>query len=363
MKRAVIICLDGCDPEYLRGDLPNFRRFNWNLGKAVVPTTTNVNVVSILTGTYPKEHGITSNFYYDRRLKKTFYMESADFILVETITERLARLGLKSALITAKEKLRTLVGRGATISFSAERPLASLESMIGPPPHIYSIKVNEWLFMSLLEVINRFEPDLSLLITTDYLMHKFPPESREAKEGMKRIDFWLGELLNHLERSKSDYLVFLVADHGMSDKRRGLDLERILRKEGISAKSIPIIKDKYVAHHQDLGGSSYLYLEEENEVEEAKEILLETEGVEEALNREEASSKYCLHPERIGDIMVLGEEDVVFGKGESGFFKVNLRSHGSLHERRVPILVYGEGLSAEENKDVCNLVFSWIVGE
>ncbi len=360
MKKAIIICLDGCDPEYLEETLPNFRRFEQRLGLAIVPTTTNVNSVSIITGVYPREHGITSNFYYDRKLGKAYYMESADSILVENIFEKIAKRGLKSVLITAKDKLRALLGKGASLSFSAERPIGWIVDKIGPPPEIYSIEVNEWLFRSFFEVLKKFNPDLIFLMTTDYAMHKFPPKSKEAKRYMRTIDKWLGSLIDYIEsqRSPENFLVCLTADHGMSEKRRGIDLEKLLEKEGIKARSIPIIKDRYVVHHQNLGGSSYLYLE--SGVGKALEILSETEGIEKALSKEEATMLYNLHPDRIGDIMVLGEKDVVFGRGKEDFFHVNIRSHGSLHERKVPIFIYGESFDAKENKDVGPMVFDWL---
>jgi len=362
MRKAVVICLDGCDPEYLEGRLPNFRRFARSFGNAVVPTTTNVNSVSIITGVYPKEHGITSNFYFDRKLGRAYYMESADSILVENIFEKVSKRGISSALITAKDKLRLLLGKGTSLSFSAEKPARWVVERIGPPPDIYSIEVNEWLFRSLLEVLKGFDPGVSFLMTTDYAMHKFPPESQEAKKNMEMIDKWLGTLLDYVQsKENSEYLVCLTADHGMSNKKRGIDLEKILEKEGIKARFIPIIKDKYVLHHQNLGGSSYLYLGSEREIDDAIDVLSETEGVEEVLSNEEASLTYNLHPERIGDIMVLGEKDVVFGQGEEEIFEVNLRSHGSLHERKVPIFLYGEVFEVMENKDVGSLVLNWMI--
>ncbi len=318
--------------------------------------------MSIITGAYPKEHGITSNFYYDRRLRKAYYMESAASILIENMFEKAAKRGISSALITAKDKLRLLLGKGTNLSFSAEKPLRWVVERIGPPPSIYSIEVNEWLFRSLLEVLREFDPVISFLMTTDYVMHKFPPESQEAKGNMRMIDKWLEKVLDYVEsKENSEYLVCLTADHGMSNKKRGIDLEKILEKEGIRARSIPIIKDRYVLHHKNLGGSSYLYLDSESKIKNAIDILSKTEGVEEVLSNKEASLTYNLHPERIGDIMVLGEKDVVFGQGEEEVFEVNLRSHGSLHERKVPIFFYGGIFEAKENKDIGSLVLNWIM--
>jgi len=360
MKKVVIICIDGCDPKYISETLPNLRRFKQSIGFGVIPTITNVNSVSIITGTYPKDHGITSNFYYDRELDKAVYMESADSILVENIFEKAAKRKLRSTLITAKDKLRTLLSKGTDLSFSAEKPVSWIVEKVGFPPDIYSIEVNEWLFRSLLEVLESFDPDLSLLMTTDYAMHKFPPGSDLANRNMSTIDELVGILIDYVEskRYSDDFLICLTADHGMSEKRRGIDLEKLLKEEGICVRFIPIIKDRYVEHHQNLGGASYLYLKES--VERALEVLSDVEGIEEALSRSEAVELYNLHPDRIGDILVLGEEDVVFGRGRDVLFDVNLRSHGSLHEREVPIFIYDESFELKENKDVGNIALEWL---
>src|SRR5687768_13971812 len=70
----VVICLDGCANEYLdaaliRGRMPNLSRMilgGWRgLARAAMPTFTNVNNTSIVTGRPPSVHGIGGNFFYD----------------------------------------------------------------------------------------------------------------------------------------------------------------------------------------------------------------------------------------------------------------------------------------------------------
>ncbi|MCJ7633359.1 alkaline phosphatase family protein [Candidatus Bathyarchaeota archaeon] len=93
-RKAILVCLDGYSPSYLRAAGDNIRRlrregYYSEFGKAVVPTVTNVNNVSIVTGTYPSEHGITSNCFYDREKGIEVYMESSQSITAPTIFEKL----------------------------------------------------------------------------------------------------------------------------------------------------------------------------------------------------------------------------------------------------------------------------------
>jgi phosphonoacetate hydrolase len=359
---AVIICMDGCGPEYLAAaDTPNLdalARRGWSVtGRAVVPTVTNVNNVSAVTGVFPTAHGITSNYYFDRGLGEGVYMESADYLLAPTVFERLAGRGLTSALLTAKDKLRTLLAKGVAVSASAEDPPTWLVDQIGPPPSIYSVEANPWLLDAIPAVLGLCpELDLVFVSTTDYAMHTYPPDHAESQRHLRKIDRQIGTLA---ERYDGADMAF-TADHGMKPKTIGLDPARILGAVGIDADVVPIIKDRHVVHHQNLGGAAYVYLRDLGSEEDARERLLEEPGVEAVLNRLEAAEKYHLHSGRIGDLMLLADVRTVFGDLPDSRVEVQVRSHGSLHEQEVPIIGCGPRLADVEpvyNKDLTGILF------
>lgn len=69
-------------------------------------------------------------------------------------------------------------------------------------------------------------------------------------------------------------------------------------------------------------------------------------------------------PDRIGDLVALGAQDVVFGNPDEVSMPEKLRSHGSLHEQRVPIIGYGgdfEGFDFTENRDLGRYVFERVL--
>ncbi len=86
----------------------------------MMPTVTNVNNVSLVTASYPQAHGITSNYWFDRQTASEHYMESGEFVESETMFQRATAVGARSLLVTAKDKLRRLLSKGATLSISAE---------------------------------------------------------------------------------------------------------------------------------------------------------------------------------------------------------------------------------------------------
>ncbi len=361
MTTKIIVCLDGCSPEYIaRSETPNLdalaREGFHTIGLAAVPTVTNVNNTTIVTTSFPEVHGITSNYFLDQSSGKEVYMESSEFLLTETIFSRVAGKGEKSALLTAKNKLKTLIQAGAAIAESAERPSSWLVGQIGAPPEIYSLEINHWLFRAAREVLKHNSPDLLYVTTTDYATHTLPPEDERSQQNIKQLDHLLGDILN----VSSDVEIVITADHGMNPKTYALDLNLILKDAGITANAIPIIKDRYVVHHQNLGGAAYVYLDDLSTQGDAIAILKEEQGIEAVLLHTEAAKRYHLHPGRIGHLFVLADAHTVFGTLPNARKTVKIRSHGSLYEQEIPIYGYGRGPMSVLPKSN-HTVATWII--
>jgi len=359
----VAICIDGFDPEYLEAcDMPNIKEIVkkgfLTIGECMMPSVTNVNNVSIVTASYPEEHGICSNYWLRDRVDG-IYMESREYITKDTIFELCRNIGKVSVIATSKDKLRTLLDTGAAASSSSEKPSSWIIDALGAPPPIYSIEINGWTFKAASHMIDKLlyvkkhRIEVVYITTTDYAMHTFGPDHPKSQEHMTILDNAIGELVD----AHPEMTLLITADHGMSDKRRMIHLPDELGRYGIKAQAIPIIKDRHVVHHSNLGGCIYVYLDKKSRknVNDALAILQDMDGVEEALCRKEAARKYHLMAERIGDIMVNGVSDVVFGDPSEVNMPDNLRSHGSLHERKIPIIGYNgdfDGFEFKENRDV-----------
>ncbi|GBF04725.1 phosphonoacetate hydrolase [Deinococcus aerius] len=328
----IVACIDGLDPAYLAGlELPNFARVT-PLGRhvtvsAAMPSVTNVNNCSLVTGRGPATHGVVGNFYRDEA-GRDVYLELPDALLAPTIFER--RPDLRGLALVAKDKLLRMIGRGASTAVTAERPPAALVRALGPVPPIYSAEVSVWLFSALCWYLEREHYDVVYLSTTDYVMHKHPPGSAEAGAFLRALDAQLGRVLDLCPGAS----VVVTADHGMNAKRMGVDLSRVLRRHGVDAQFVPAIKDRYVAHHDNLGGFGYLYLDHAHEAR-AADALRDTPGVEQVLSRA-AARDLDLHAGRVGDLIVLAAPEVVFGEFPEERHPVEVRSHGSAHECRVP---------------------------
>ena len=360
---VVVICIDGLDPEYLEScEVPILGEMGSkgfkNIGRCLMPSVTNVNNVSIVTGTYPVHHGIASNFLFVRGTGEGIYMESSEYIRAETIFQRAECVGKNSLLVTSKDKLRTLLGDGATMSISSEYPPDWIVDEIGLPSKIYSLEVNGWSIDAARVAMTRKQYDVVYVSTTDFAMHMYGPDEPESQEHLTIIDDAIGRLLE----THCGATVFVTADHGMSPKNRMVDLGLALVNSGLKGEIVPIIKDRYIRHHSNLGGCVNVYMES-GPVSDAVEILRGVDGVEDALIRDQAAAIWMLPEDRIGDIVVTGEADVVFGNPEEVELPLGLRSHASGHELRIPIIGYNgefDVLSFQENRDIGRYVFETV---
>jgi phosphonoacetate hydrolase len=344
-QRVVVGMIDGFGIDYFeQSAMPELKSMAaagiYRKVDAVYPTVTNSNNVSICCGGWPKDHGITGNSYFDERTGQADYMESADFILMPTILERAAAKGVKSALLTCKDKTLRLLGKGASLVLAAESPAPSFVDRFGRPPEIYSSAINYWLWVVAIDLLRR-RPDIHLLYvhTTDYPMHMWAPEDTHSQEHLDRLDSLIGEA----RRAAPDAAFLLTADHGMNYKKRCWDLSRACAERGVELRfALSAEKDRYVKHHRTFGGAAWVWLRSPQDEAKVCSCLFSLPGVENVLTRAEAAKRFKLMPERIGDLAVFGDKDTVFGEMDSAAeaLESTYRSHGSLHEIEVPLILF-----------------------
>lgn len=350
-RKVLIICIDAGSYDYLSAsDIPNISKLIESgfiqHGHSVIPSVTNVNNVSIATGTFPEIHGITTNYYVDRETRKGEFIEDNRFLLSPTLFEvaKSTKFADRTALFVTKKKLLRILENGADIQVAAEDPPEEFINSIGPIEPIYSIEINWWLLRAVLYCIQKYDPEMIYCSTTDWVQHKYPPEHEISQRHLSELDRIIGDIVDQDPGRE----IYITADHGMLDKTTALDPARILHRESIQADSIPIIKDRYVVHHGNLGGAAYVFLNDPNDLDQAIQCLINTEGIEEVYTAQEAAQKFQLHSERIGDIFLLADQQTVFGELEKVEETVSIRSHGSRHESYVPIIGYNSPWSKSD---------------
>jgi phosphonoacetate hydrolase len=278
-------------------------------------------------------------------------MDSSDFLTCPTILEKKTACGFKTILITVKDKLRRLLARNVTASYSVEKPSSCIVRKKGQPPPIYSLESSPWLLSAAEHELCDHHWDMVYISTTDYIPHMFAPGKPEARDYMSRLDEGLSRLF------ELDIVLGIAADHGMNEKKVNVDLEKQLDEAGIKSRFVAAIKDEHKIHHKNLGGSAYLYVK--GDIDHAADILYSMEGVESVYDKYTASSKFRLPLDRIGDLLVLADVNHTFGPNRRSVYSdIDIRSHGSLHEREVPFILSSKVEVGHElyNKDLIPLL-------
>ena len=364
-RPVVVVCVDGCEPDYLAqavasGHMPWMKNVLQHgtaiVADCVVPTFTNPNNLSIVTGVPPSVHGICGNYLYDTASDSEVMMNDPKWLRAPTVLAALANAGKKVAVVTAKDKLRSLLGhqmRG--ICFSAEKAdkatladngIADVLAKVGRPlPSVYSADLSEFVFAAGVWLMAHEKPDLMYLSTTDYIQHKFAPGTEGANAFYAMMDGYLQQL------EDLGCTIALTADHGMNAKT-GMDgkpdvlyLQDTLDAWLGAAKARVIlpITDPYVVHHGALGSYATIYLPAEIDRAVTAERLRATRGIEVVLTREQAAERFELPADRIGDLVVVSERFTVLGTAQSRHdlsgLDVPLRSHGGISEQRVPLIL------------------------
>src|SRR5580658_4960501 len=211
---SVVICVDGCEPDYIAqavaaGHMPWMKRVLAQgaavIADCVIPSFTNPNNLSIVTGAPPAVHGICGNYLYDVESGTEMMMNDPKWLRAPTLLAALADAGCKVAVITAKEKLRGLLGhRLRGVCFSAEKAdQAKVDShgidqvlqLVGLPlPAVYSAALSEFVFAAGVRLMATQRPDIMYLSTTDYVQHKHAPGAAEANAFCRMMDRYLEEL-------------------------------------------------------------------------------------------------------------------------------------------------------------------------
>ncbi|UDM53648.1 phosphonoacetate hydrolase [Cupriavidus sp. MP-37] len=363
-RPTVIVCIDGCEQEYINlavqaGATPFFaslaRRGTVLTGDCVVPSFTNPNNLSIVTGVPPSVHGICGNFFYDTEAGAEVLMNDARYLRAPTVLAAAAQAGAKVAVVTAKDKLRALLGHGlAGICFSAEKAdQATVEDngiddvlrKVGMPlPSVYSADLSEFVFAAGVALLETVRPDLMYLSTTDYIQHKHAPGTPQANAFYAMIDRYLQRL------DALGAVIGVTADHGMNAKTDSLGKANILflqqvldQRFGADATRVLLpITDPYVAHHGALGSYATVYLPAGTDARAVHAAIAALPGVELVLDKHAASERFELPPDRIGDLVVVSERLTVLGttpaRHDLSGLDAPLRSHGGLSEQKVPLL-------------------------
>jgi phosphonoacetate hydrolase len=368
-QSTVVVCVDGCEFDYLEAAvaagvapfigtmLESGSAFK---GDCVIPSFTNPNNLSIVCGVPPSVHGICGNYFWDPDANHgagaEVMMNDPAYLRAGTLLAAAAEAGAAVAVVTAKDKLRSLLGwQLKGICFSAEKAdkatraengIDAVLDLVGLPlPDVYSAGLSEFVFAAGVRLAQTRKLDLMYLSTTDYIQHKWAPGTEGANAFYAMMDGYLAKL------DALGWVIGLTADHGMNAKHdphtgepNVIYLQDVL-DDWLGAKTARVIlpiTDPYVVHHGALGSFATVYLPRDVDAALVIERIGRLQGIEVVLDNRTACRRFELPEDRVGDVVVVSTKHVVLGtrrdEHDLSGLTVPLRSHGGISEQEVPLL-------------------------
>jgi phosphonoacetate hydrolase len=363
---TVLIVVDGFDPAYLEhgfanGTLPVMKSFKERgfvgIADCSIPSTTNTNNTSIVTGVPPAVHGINGNYCLDPDTGQEIMITDASRLRCGTILGALSGAGVETAVITAKDKLlKVLAYKMSGINFSSEHAHAAnlrdnkidnVEKLVGrPQPDQYSADLSLFVLDAGVAILSSFAPDLMYLSTSDYVQHKHAPGEPEADAFHHAVDAVVDKLI------ALGATVAVTADHGMNDKSASDGTPNVIYLEDelnshFDAGAVRVIcpiADPFVRHHGALGSFVRVHLRRPGNLQAMMAFCRGLLGVELVLDRQQTCEQFDLPLDREGDFAVFSDRATVVGARRedhdlSQLAGNRLRSHGGLGEQKVPFLL------------------------
>ena len=368
---VAVVCVDGGAPEYFAaaraaGCIPTVSRFMSDgfsaTAHCTIPSFTCPNNISIATGAPPNVHGISGNFYLDRATAEAVVMTGPELMRSRTVFDVLSKAGARTVVVTAKDKLRTQLGNGlevgaGNVCFSsqhadrctlAENGIADGLGFVGQPlPDMYSEELSLFVLDAGIRFLEQDDPPVLLYLSlTDYVQHKYAPDHPAALAFYAALDDRFARL------HELGATVALTADHGMKDKCAQDGSYHIVYLQDLldarfgtgRTRVICPITDAFVGHHGSLGGFVRVYCFDGVQPRAVADFIHPLEGIEMALEREEAAQRFDLPADLEGDVAVIATENYCVGMGRADHDLADLhgerlRTHGGLSERDVPFIV------------------------
>ena len=361
MDKMMILVIDGCAPEYITEETaPDIYRIARERGFAKtvlseMPSVTNVNHACILSGRFPEDTKVVGNYYYNKMTQQEGFIEERGFMKADTIFHAYKKAGKSTALLTVKGKVLGVYGDGADIGISAQAPDEELIKELGLrlPPAINSNLSTKWILEAALSCIEKYSPDLVYCTNNDFIFHHYGPGTPQAREQI----FFVNEYISEIHRLEPDRRIYITADHGMNQKTRLINFQHMAENRGLDIFCLPPLKDRYIENHiYQEGGIIYVFIRNRDDEDKVIRLAESTPEIENVMSAADAAKEYSLPEEAIGDYVMFAAEGCAFGEVEGErLVTYDVRTHGSLYERNIPLIAINPEAPAEKyeyNKDI-----------
>jgi predicted AlkP superfamily pyrophosphatase or phosphodiesterase len=297
-KYVIVISFDAVSEEDLEflSKQPNFSKLIKNGAliknvESVYPSLTYPAHVTIVTGKYPKNHGVINNTVLDFKNDNPDWYWYRKYIKGDTIFDLAEKSGMKTCSILWPVTARSKITYNMPEIFCTKRYDNQILKSALAGSKIYQVNMNKrfgYLRQGMEEpyldnfatevakkTIRELKPNLILLhlIDSDSQKHKYGIENKKVIESLKRHDERLGEIIESLKLAGiyEDSTIIALGDHSQINVNNVIKLNSILMKNDLINVNGNKIKS-YKAIAKSCDGSSYIYLKNKNDVETRKKV-------------------------------------------------------------------------------------------
>ncbi|AKP68224.1 alkaline phosphatase family protein [Companilactobacillus ginsenosidimutans] len=275
----------------------------------IYPTLTYPSHTSIITGQYPSVHGIVNNTKIQpERRSPDWYWYQKD-VKSTTVYDLARKAGLTTAAflwpVTAGSKINYNLAEifpnriwtnQVLVSLKASSPLFLLEMNHKYGKLRNGIKqpqLDNFITACAVDTIENKKPNMTMihLVDMDSMRHRYGVRSTEAMAALHRLDKHVEQLIQATKNAGTfdDTNFVILGDHYQINVTKMIHLNTLFAKKGwLNANDDQTFKKDWQAMAKTCDGSTYIYTQNFDQLNELKKLVENVEGVEKVYTSKEA---------------------------------------------------------------------------
>lgn len=298
-------------------ELPNLRRLvvtgtRVRQVRGIYPTLTYPSHTTIITGQYPREHGIVNNTKrQSQRPSPDWYWYQRD-VQVPTLYDLVRQQHQKTAAflwpVTAGSRIsynlaeifpNRIWTNQVLVSLKASSP-AFLLRMNQKYGHlrrgIQQPELDNFITACAVDTLTHKRPQLTLihLVDMDSMRHRYGVRSDEAMAALKRLDERVGQLIDATIAAGTfgETNFAILGDHYQINVDHMIHLNQAFADRGwLTPTKEGTVKPDWHVWAKSCDGCTYVYTRNFADTQRLHDLLVQTEGVERVLTGQEASDR------------------------------------------------------------------------
>ncbi|MDD7267001.1 MAG: ectonucleotide pyrophosphatase/phosphodiesterase [Lachnospiraceae bacterium] len=248
--------------------------------ESIYPSITYPAHTTIVTGRYPRSHGIVDNtFWQPQRFRSPDWYWYRKYIKGTTLYDEVLKQGRTVAAIMWPVTASSRITYNFPEIFANRKWKSQLAVSLRHGSPLYELKMflrykdivngssqpelDEFSTRVALDTVREYQPDLLLLHYTDVdtMKHDYGNESEQRTQALERMDAHIGQLYDCLQETYGEdgFDLVLLGDHSQKDVSERIDVNRFLLEKGwLTVAGEQIIDWK--AYGKGCDGACYIYI-------------------------------------------------------------------------------------------------------